>query len=333
MSEFTEPMNMKCHERNVMNAETFAEWMRRQGHQVYHTASSYWYEAGPRVLQAFPYHWLITPTKKEIHDLMMKHGIVALRYSAPLTFPQGMASYHIVLHLPYESSALKSQARNGIKRGQEQFQIQQISFERLATEGWALQYDTLVRQDRVRSMKQSEWEKLCRAAEGLPGFEAWAAVADSQLAGAVIICRIEDVFDVPYAMSRTCCLSNHVNSVLFYEVSREMLNREGVNAVFFTVQSLDAPANVDEFKLRMGFEPKAVRQCVEFHPFLNLFASPNTLARTQKLLQRDPSNPFLAKAEGMLRFHVEGMRPITEQVWPECVAKQKDVQIQLCCTK
>ena len=37
-----------------MNSETFAEWLRRQGHRVYRTASSYWYEAGPRVLQAFP---------------------------------------------------------------------------------------------------------------------------------------------------------------------------------------------------------------------------------------------------------------------------------------
>ena len=315
-----------------MNAEIFAEWMRRQGHHVYRTSSSYWYEAGPRVLQAFPYHWLITPDEKEIHDLMLKHGIIALRYSAPLTFEQGMASYHIVLHLPYDLSALKSQARNGIKRGQEQFQIQQISFERLATEGWALQYDTLMRQDRVRSMKQSEWENLCRAAEELPGFEAWAAVSDLQLAGAVIICRIDDVFNVPYAMSRTCCLSNHVNSLLFYAVSCEMLGRENVKAVFFTVQSLDAPANVDEFKLRMGFEPKPVRQCVEFHPFLNYFVSPGTLAQTQKLLRYDPSNPFLAKAEGMLRFHVEGSRPITEQLWPACVADQKDRQEQLCYT-
>ena len=67
-----------------MNAETFAEWMRRQGHQVYRTASSYWYDAGPRVLQAFPYHWLITPDNKERNELMLRHGIIALRYSTPL---------------------------------------------------------------------------------------------------------------------------------------------------------------------------------------------------------------------------------------------------------
>jgi hypothetical protein len=306
-----------------MNAETFAEWMRRQGHQVFRTASSFWYDAGPRVLQAFPYHWLITPDEKEIRDLMLGHGIVSLRYSAPLGFPNGMASYHVVLHKPYEFDMLRSQARNGVKRGMDHFKVEQISFERLATEGWVLQQDTLVRQDRLRSMTQKEWECLCRSADGLPGFETWAATANNELAGAVIICRIDDVFNVPYAMSHSRFLSDHVNNVVFFSISREMLGRAGVSSIFFTVQSLDAPANVDEFKFRMGFEPKAVRQHVDFHPFLNPFATPTVHTWTQKLLQRDPSNPQLAKAEGMLRFHVEGNLSLAEQPWPGCLERRQ----------
>ncbi len=306
-----------------MNAEVFAEWMRRQGHCVYRTASSYWYEAGPRVLQAFPYHWVITPESAELRGLMMDHGIAALRYSTPLDSPVGKVSYHIVMHKPYRLEALKSQARNGVKRGLSCFQFEQIAFERLATEGWALQQDTLVRQDRLRSMQQAEWERLCRSADGLPGFEAWAATCKGELAGAVIICQIDDVFTVPYAMSHSRFLPDHVNNALFYSVSCEMLSRDSVNSVFFTVQSLDAPANVDEFKLRMGLEPKAVRQCVDFHPFLAPFAVPTTYGLVQALLRRDPSSPMLAKAEGMLRFHLEGKRDLTQQAWPECVAAQK----------
>lgn len=303
-----------------MNAEIFAEWLRRQGRQVYRTASSYWYDAGPRVLQAFPYHWLIKPEKKEIRDLMVGHGIVALRYSTPLDFPNGMLSYHVVLHQPYELEMLRSQARNGVKRGLKHFNVEQISFERLATEGWTLQQDTLARQDRLRSMTQEEWERLCRAADNLPGFEAWAAISNNkELAGAVIICRIEDVFNVPYAMSHSRFLADHVNNAIFFSVNREMLEREGIRGIFFTVQSLDAPANVDEFKFRMGFEPRAVRQCVDFHPFLDPFATPVVHAWIQKILQRDPSNPLLAKTEGMLRFHIQGKRRIIEQPCPECL--------------
>jgi hypothetical protein len=310
-----------------MNAQVFAEWMQRQGHQVYQTASTYWYDAGPRVLQAFPYHWLITPDKREIRALMMRHGIIALRYSTPLDFPSGKVSYHVVLHKPYELNTLKSQTRNGVRRGLEHFNVEQISFERLATEGWGLQYDTLARQDRLRSMNRAEWERLCRSAADLPGFEAWAATTSGALAGAVIICRIDDVFNVPYAMSRTCFLSNHVNNVLFYSISSAILEREGVSEIFFTVQSLDAPSNVDEFKFRMGFKSKAIRQQVDFHPFLNPFTTPTVHALTQKLLQRDPSSPLFAKAEGMLRFYVEGKRPLAEQTWPECLTSQKEVYI------
>jgi len=310
-----------------MNTETFAEWLRRQGHQIYRTTSSYWYDAGPRVLQAIPYHQLITPERNEIRDLMLKHGIVALRYSTPLDFPAGMVSYHVTLHLPYELEMLKSQARNGVKRGLEHFRIERISFEKLAIQGWALQYDTLVRQDRLRSMDQQHWERLCRSADGLDGFEAWAATSGGELAGALIICRIGDVFNVPYAMSRSCCLRDHVNNALFYAVSRDMLKRDGVSGVFFTVQSLDAPANVDEFKFRMGLEFKAVRQQVEFHPLARPFITPTAHTWTKKLLQRDPSNPFLAKAEGMLQFHLEGRQPIAQQTWPECLANQKEAFI------
>jgi hypothetical protein len=279
---------------------------------------------GPRVLQAFPYHWLITPEKREIRDVMMKHGIIALRYSTPITSPAGMVSYHVGLHMPYELDLLKSQTRNGIKRGLEHFRIEQISFERLATQGWALQSDTLVRQDRLRSMKQYEWERLCRSADGLQGFEAWAATAGGELGGALIVCRVGDVCNVPYAMSRSCCLRDHVNNALFYSVSRELLKRDGVSGIFFTVQSLDAPANVDEFKSRMGFEFRVVRQRVDFHPYASPFATSTVYSWVQKLFQRDPSNPFLAKAEGMLHFHVEGQRSIAEQTWPACLAGQKE---------
>ena len=306
-----------------MNAEIFAEWMRRQGHQVYRTASSYWYEAGPRVFQAFPYHWLITPDEQEIRELLMRHGIVAVRYSAPLNFPVGMASYHVVQRKPYELEMLKSQARNGVKRGLDHFKFEQISFERLATEGWVLQQDTLARQDRLRSMTQKEWECLCLSANDLPGFETWAAIFNCELAGAVIICRIDDVFNVPYAMSHSRFLSDHVNNAVFFSITREMLGREGVNSIFYTVQSLDAPPNVDEFKFRMGFQPKAVRQCVNFHPLLNPFATQATHTLTQNMLQRDPSNPLLAKAEGILRFHVIGNRYLAEQPWPACLERRR----------
>jgi hypothetical protein len=307
-----------------MNAEIFAEWIRRQGHQVFRTASSYWYGAGPRVLQAFPYHWLISPAQEEIDGLMMTHGIISLRYSTLLNSQVGKVSYHIILHNPYNMDMLKSQSRNGVKRGLSRCSIEQISFERLATEGWILQRDTLDRQNRLRSMTQVEWERICRSATDLPGFEAWAAVSDHELTAALIVCQIDSTWSVPYALSHRKFLNDHVNNALFYSASRNLLDREDIEGIFFTVQSLDAPPTVDDFKLRMGLTPKPVRQRVDFHPWLRPLATTTTHKLFTNLLQHDSGNPVIAKTEGMLRFYIEGKEPLNRQHWPECLMPCKE---------
>jgi hypothetical protein len=307
-----------------MNPEIFAEWMRRQGHRVYRTASSYWYEAGPHILQAFPYHWLISPSEDETNELMTANRIISLRYSTFLNSPVGKISYHIILHNPYDMEMLKAHARNGVKHGLNHCTVEQISFERLATEGWLLQRDTLDRQNRLKSMPQSEWERICRSAFDLPGFEAWAAVSNGKLAAAVIICQIGNTWCVPYALSHSRFLNDYVNNALFYSVSRNLLARDNVEGIFFTVQSLDAPASVDDFKLRMGLLPKPVRQRVEFHPWLRPVATPTAHKVLLNMLHHDNENPLIAKAEGMLRFYVEGHQPFTCQHWPECLTLHKD---------
>jgi hypothetical protein len=307
-----------------MNAEIFAEWMRRQGHRIFRTTSSYWYDAGPHVLQAFPYHWLLHPSKDELSNLMLSHGIVSLRYSTPLDVPDGKISYHIILHNPYDMDMLKSQSRNGVKRGLKHCKVEQISFEHMATDGWILQRDTLDRQNRLRSMKQGEWERICRSAADLPGFEAWAAIADNELAAALIVCRIDNIWCVPYALSHRKFLREHVNNALFFNVSRNLLARESVDEIFFTVQSLDAPPTVDDFKLRMGLIPRPVRQRVDFHPWTRPFATPGAHNLLNRLLQRDEGSPLIAKTEGMLRFHLEGKQGLEHQNWPECLLPCKE---------
>ncbi len=189
-----------------------------------------------------------------------------------------MVSYHVVLHRPYTLEGLRAQARNGVRRGLTSCRVEQISFERLAVEGWSLQADTLERQGRTQSMRQAEWERICRAAEGLPGFEAWAAVHGDELAGAMLTAQIGDTWCVPYALSHSKYLREHVNNALFFTVSSNLLAREGVAGIFFTLQSLDAPESVDEFKFRMGLTPIPVRQRVVFNPCLQPFARPRTHA-------------------------------------------------------
>jgi hypothetical protein len=307
-----------------MNAEIFSEWLQRQGHKVFRTGSSYWYDAGPSTLQAFPYHWIISPGEKELNELMVKHSIAALRYSTPVDSAEGKISYHVVLHGPYTLEGLRSQARNGVRKGLTNFRVERIPFARLANEGWLLQKDTLDRQDRSGSMSQSEWQRICLSAEGLAGFETWAAVQGGELAAALLITRIDDVYQVPYAICHRKYLNLHVNNVLFFTVSCELLGREGVKEIFYSLDSLDAPESVNEFKFRMSFIPIPVRQRVVFHPWIRPLANQLTYAIVNRLHQSRPSHSTLAKAEGMLRFHLQGRRNLEQQTWPECLAEYRN---------
>jgi hypothetical protein len=132
-----------------MNAEVFAEWLRLQHHRVVRTASSYWHDQGPRVYQAFPYHWLIEPPEEELRDFLRANRAIGLRYSTSPKAPLGYLSYHAVCaKSSYGIEDLGQWARKNVRRGLKNCTVEPISFGRLADEGWELQCDTLARQGR-----------------------------------------------------------------------------------------------------------------------------------------------------------------------------------------
>ncbi len=309
-----------------MNTQNFSKWHQLQGNQVIYTESSSWYVTGLRVCQAFPFSWLIQPSEKELRKLMLGHAILALRYSTPMDAAIGMVSYHVLVSNPYNMETLGKRARHWVRQGLSHCQVEQISLARLAEEGWQLQRDTLERQGRITSMSEPEWKRICLSGEGLAGFEAWGALVEGELAAAVLTVRIDDTTFVPYALSHSKFLDLNVNQALFYTVTCNMLAREGIKAVFLTVQSLDAPSSVDEFKFRMGFKAKAVRQRVVFHPLIAPFVTDSTHKLLVKLLRRYPNSKILPKAEGMVRFYLRGKLPGEEQEWPDCLAQSDQKQ-------
>lgn len=304
-----------------MNAENFAEWQRQQGHQVVRTQSSYWCEAGPRVFQAFPYHWLISPSQQELDHLLQHNKILAIRYSTPIDAPEGKVSYHLVRSGAYNLEDLHGKTRKYVAQGLSNLTIKSVPFSMMAEQGWGLQHDTLQRQNRTNSMQQTEWVNLCVAAENIPGFEAWGAFAQGEMAAGLITVHIDDTYHLLYLMSHSQYLSLHVNHTLYYAVTNQFLAREGIKLVFSTLESLDAAQDIDTFKFRLAYQPKPVRQRVVFHPILRPFASKTARRLLNRLLKLNTNNPLLSKANGMLRFYVDGKLPINQQEIPACLGK------------
>ena len=236
-------------------AEVFAEWLRRQGIAVLQTPSSYWYESVPHVYQAFPYHWLIAPDERELSGMFDK-GAIAVRYSTASDAPGGAPSYHVVYEQrEHDIAALSSKARGHVRKGLSIAHVQPISFQRLATEGWELRRDTLIRQGRQNAEQESWWKLLCLSAVGLPGFEAWGAVASGKLVASLLAFAYDDYFSILYQQSRTDFLRFGVNNTLAHVVTAQVLGRSHARRLFYGLQSLDAPPAWTSSSSRCGMLP------------------------------------------------------------------------------
>lgn len=300
-----------------MTPEVFSEWLRRQGHTVFKTQSSYWADFGPRVLQSFPYHWTIEPAEEELTELLKAHKALGLRYSTTMSALQGAASYHAVYEAEtYGYENLGKWARKNIRRGLDHCSVEPISFERLAEEGFDLQIDTLARQGRKLDLEKDVWQTRCLSAKDLGGFEAWGALVEGRLAASVITFQMGDWCYMLYQQCHRDYLTQHVNNALGFIITRTMIERREIRAILYGLHSLDAPPSVDEFKFRMGYTAKPVRQRVVFHPWVRPFMNRASHVLLRAGLRLKPGQPTLSKAEGMLRFYLQGRLPLSAQTPP-----------------
>ena len=207
-----------------MNAEILAEWHRMRGLRVLQTESSYWYDCETRAFQAFPFHWIIQPSADEINGILRRHRATGLRFSAPLDIEDGAVGYHVVYAGPhYEMADLSHQSRSNVRKGLRYGTVEQISLERLATEGWKLRCETLARQSRLHAESRAWWERLCRAAADLSGFEAWATLHEGEMLASLLAFTCDDWVCLLYLQSGTDYLGHRPNNALFYEVTRTII--------------------------------------------------------------------------------------------------------------
>ncbi len=310
-----------------MNNEVFIDWIKRQGYHVVGTATSYWYEIMPHTYQAVPYHHLITPSDSELRQLLHGERAAALRYSTALEAGEGKVSYHVINRdKAYDIAQLSKSTRYDVRKGLRHAGVEPVSLARLASEGWALRQETLARQGRSGAETAPWWERLCRSAEGLPGFEAWGAVRGGKMMASILTLIMEDWC---VGLYQQCCaeaLTTCVNNALTYSFTKEVLGRPGINQVFYGLHSLDADEKLDKFKFRMGYVVKPIRQRIVVNRWMRGLLNGVSHHVLKAALRRWPEHPTIAKAEGMARFYLEGKKPLAQQIWPDCL---KDLQVEL----
>lgn len=312
----------------INECDNTIHWLTRQDYHVIKTPSCFWYNACPGVYQAFPYHKLVTPSMDEIRDLFQKNHMIAIRYSCPVDQKEGQISYHVVFDRDhYELKDLSKKARHDVVKGLDYATYQPISLERLNDEGWLLCNDTHIRQGREIAQSRKIWNKICCCAKGLNTFESWGAIHDEKLVAAILACTIEDTINILYQQSLTEHLKFGVNNALTYVFTHEVLKRPEIQSIFYGLHSLDAPASVDDYKFRMGYFPKPVRQRVMFNPLIPPSTLPLIYSLIWSISKIFSKSCLLQKSEGMFRFYFSGKKDLSKQQWPKALANKKEIYL------
>lgn len=252
-----------------MNADVFAEFLRRRGFTVIKTGNVYCYNVSRFIWQCFPYHTMVEPDPAEIKKNLLHTVVAGVRYVVPPS-SSGAESYFIACSASdYGLNLLTKNIRHNTKRGLSRCVVQKINFEYLYEKGRVLQLDTLERQGRdPKIFNDLSWKKYCNAARELPGFEAWGALVDDDLAAFLVVFKMDDC--VLYILQRSLrkYLAYYPNNALTMTVTQDILSRESIRMVSYGLKSLHAPDSLDDYKMKMGFNKVMVKERVLLHPFL-----------------------------------------------------------------
>lgn len=288
-----------------MKSETLAEFYKLQGHKIYKSESSTWYDAQPGFYFNIPYHRLITPNKEELNKILWDIPCIALRYFTTVDCV-GKSSYMIVCSdKNYDITSVDAKyARRQTRRGLENFQIRQLEFTDLVAHN-RLNIDTLIRQGRKPSVwTEARWNRYCMSASGLYGMEAWGAYNGINLAAFIIAYQMDDYFEILHHSSATEYLHLYPNNALVYSVTKQKLSSNEVNHVSYGPQSLDAPDSLETFKFRMGYEKLPMKQGIIFHPLVSPFINNISYQLILRISARSKAD-FWRKLEGVFRFYRE----------------------------
>ena len=240
-----------------------------------------------------------------------------MRYSTSLDAPTGRVSYHAVYEKPtYDFCDIGTRTRSQVRRGLKSCAIEPITLEQLADQGWPLHCDTLGRQGREVRIDREDWRRRWLSAADLPGFSVWGAFIDKRLVASQVTFKMGAWCYFIYSQTDRESLKLKVSNAMIFHVTRETISQPDVQAIFIGMHSLDAPASVDDFKFLMGYAAKPVRQQVVFHPWLRPAINRYTYTMVKGLKSFRTGHPALRKAEGLIRFYLEGQRPLQEQTLP-----------------
>jgi hypothetical protein len=285
-----------------VTAETYIKFLARLGHKTAQTPSACWYSASRRVWDSFPYVDAIEPNPKEIRDLLMGHGFLVVRFTVHPGSPGLDSCQYVCDAKDYSLALLHSKARQHTRAALKSFQVRELAVDDLAEAGLDTHRDTHTRHSsHLNRGWEDEWITFCREAARTPGFSAWGAYSQTQLAAFLLFFQVGGCCHALVHRSRTEYLIEHVSNVLHFVAVQSLLQRDNVGAVSLGAEPLGRDLQgVGRFKEAMGFERRPIRERIVVHPALRPFLTSRLAGRFVDYAGRFIEQRAYKKLQGFL---------------------------------
>jgi len=241
----------------------------------------------------------------QARDVTWRGRVAAASYLVPVDNDHPANAYvYVCTDREYALDKLPVAMRRNVRRGLKELRIAPLTSGELLMCGAQPFFDTRRRvglsdgtADEFK--RRFGWRSACR---GHTFLGAWRG---DQLAAFLSLIEVDDWMEIESCYSMNALLPFRPNDTLMYSAIFHYLRERQCRVVCYGLSSIQAENNAAglfAFKLKVGFEAKAVHRVFALHPFLRPFVNRLTWRGMNVALRFWPRGRVLKKAEGMLAY-------------------------------
>jgi hypothetical protein len=253
-----------------MDYSKYAKYCRLIGYRVEESSQGIWIGISHGFFNRVPLYETAPPTEEEMRCLLRRYPILGLHYALEPS-GRGKPSHVFFVRGPdYGLKDLRPKMRTRVRRGLENCQLRQMSFDALQRLAMPLNRDTLARQGRddPTFSDPERWTRFCHAGRQFEGAQVWGAFFGDELAAYAVVFQLGDVVNLMYQMSSTSLLHSNANPALDFGLTQTMLSSPDVQAVYFGPGGQWSSQGLDDYKRRLGFAKEPVVFAARLRPVM-----------------------------------------------------------------
>jgi hypothetical protein len=238
-----------------MNAHYFAQFYETAGYQVIRTKTGYWYSLSPYIYQSLPPNHLIDPSEEELEQLFRQSKLLGAQF--PSFRNAGTETgFFVVRDKGYGLHFTQRQFRQHVQKGMRHCEVREIDFDDLYRHDMSVNQDAMARRKykMPRFTDPKLWRRFCDAGKNTPGAGTKGSFIQGKLASYLMYFLADKTCHGLHMMSRADMRAYCPNHALYYEYTKELISREGVEAVTTGFQAVPPLGQVDQFKRHAGYQ-------------------------------------------------------------------------------